>query len=239
MRTPSNLILAALSPDDLQAISAEMRAVPLRHKQILIDAGTTLETVYFIEQGLASVLTVMNDGSTIEIGMIGNEGVAGVLSMLGAETSAQQVIVQVPGSALAISVGRCRAIVNQRPGIQRLLHRFTEAVYTLTGQTAACNRLHQTEQRMARWLLMCSDRIHSLTMPMTHEFLASMLGVRRVGVTQTAADLQKAGLIQYHRGVLTIIDRQGLEDHVCECYHLDHARLTSLINNGSYGSIPN
>jgi CRP-like cAMP-binding protein len=234
-----NRILDALAPDDLQAISADLHPVSLEYRQLLQDVGTPLDTVYFIESGLASVLTVMSNAATIETGMIGNEGVVGVLGILGAESSAQQVIVQVPGTALSISTARCRAVFNQRPGLQRVIHRFTEAVYTLTGQTAACNRLHPIEQRMARWLLMSSDRIQSLTMPMTHEFLASMLGVRRVGVTQTAGELQRSGLIQYQRGSLTIIDRDALEDHACECYQLDHARLENLINHGSYGSPAN
>jgi CRP-like cAMP-binding protein len=206
-----NLLLAAMSQEDLESYFSDLHPVSLSLRQILYEAGAPLEYVYFIEEGVASILTTMADGSTIEVGMIGMEGMVGVPALLGGNLSAQQVIVQVPGTALRMSAALCKAASDQSAAVRKLALRFTEAILNLSAQTAACNRLHSIEQRCARWLLMALDRIQSDRMPLTHEFLASMLGVRRAGVTNTAGDLQRSGLIRYHHGQLTIVDREGLE----------------------------
>src|ERR1041385_2454131 len=146
-----------------------------------------------------------------------------------AETSAQQVIVQVAGTALRINTARCREAFDQSASVRRKVNRFTESLLNLSAQTAACNRLHSIEQRCARWLLMASDRIQSLTMPMTHDFLSSMLGARQAGGTEVAGQLQRSGFIRYHRGELTIIDREGLEASACECYALHQAGFERLL----------
>jgi CRP-like cAMP-binding protein len=187
--------------------------------------GTPFENVYFIEQGLASVLTNLTNGSMIEVGMIGMEGMVGVPVLLGDETSIQRVIVQVPGTALSMKAALCKAAFDESAAVRRILLRFTASVLNLSRQTAACNRVHSMKQRCARWLLMSSDRIRSDVMPMTHEFLSSMLGVRRTGVTAIAGELQRSGLIRYHRGQVTIVDHVGLEATACECYRIDHARF--------------
>jgi CRP-like cAMP-binding protein len=223
-----NRLLAAMPQEDLQCLSAHLDPIALRQRDIIQHAGTPIEHVYFLEQGVASVVTNMVNGSTIEVGMIGLEGMVGVSAMLGAETSGQQVIIQVPGTALRMKAAPCRAVFDHSVAVRRIVHRFTETLINLSAQTAACNRLHSIEQRCARWLLMASDRIQSLSMPMTQEFLSSMLGVRRAGVTETAGELQRSGLIRYNRGHLTIVDRQSLEALACECYPIDRSQLARL-----------
>jgi CRP-like cAMP-binding protein len=178
---------------------------------------------------VVSILTTMASGSTIEVGMVGVEGIAGVVALLGNEASIHQVIVQVSGAALIMSVAQCRAAFDGSPAFRAAALRYVAARLDLSGQIAACNRLHSIEQRCARWFLMARDRIDTDVMPMTHEFLASMLGVRRAGITVTTGELQRSGLIRNHRGEVTIVDRDGLEAAACECYGLDHARLMNLL----------
>jgi CRP-like cAMP-binding protein len=227
--TVKNRLLATLPSEELDRFHSNLHPVTLSSRQVLHAAGAPIEDLYFPEEGLGSVLTNMANGSTIEVGMIGMEGVIGVSALLGAEVSVQMVLVQIPGTALRMSASRCRAIFDHSAAFRAAVLRFTEAILNVSAQTAACNRLHSVEQRCARWLLMASDRIGSKTMPMTHEFLASMLGVRRAGVTTTAGDLQRSGLIRYHPGQLTIIDRDGLESSACECYRIDHDQLDRLL----------
>jgi CRP-like cAMP-binding protein len=233
--TPSNRIndknrlLVAIPQEDLERFFSDLHPVSLSLRQVLHEVGAPLDDVYFIEQGVASVLTNMADGSTIEVGMIGMEGMVGVPALLGGKTSVQKVIVQIPGTALRMNAALCKAAFDQSEAVRRVVLRFTEAVLNLSAQTAACNRLHSIEQRCARWLLMAIDRIQSDRMPLTHEFLASMLGVRRAGVTNIAGELQRSGLIRYHHGQLSIVDRDGLEANACECYRIDHDRLVRLL----------
>src|SRR6266446_821961 len=228
--TSKNLLLAAIPQEEgLERLFSDLHPVSLSLRQVLHEVGAPLEDVYFIEQGVASVLTNMADGSTIEVGMIGMEGMVGVPALLGGRTSAQRVIVQIPGTALCMNAALCKAAFDQSEAVRRVVLRFTEAILNLSAQTAACNRLHSIEQRCARWLLMAIDRVQSDEIPLTHEFLSSMLGVRRAGVTITAGELQSSGLIRYHRGLLTVVDRDGLEATACECYRIDHDRLNALL----------
>jgi CRP-like cAMP-binding protein len=200
----------------------------LTQRQVLYTPGAPIEHVYFVETGVVSVLTNMADGGAIEVGMIGAEGIVGVSALLGAAMSSHQTIVQVGGNALQMKAARFKAAFDQHAAVRRLALRFVDALLNLSGQTAACNRLHSLEQRCARWLLMASDRIASDSMPMTHEFLSTMLGVRRAGVTVAAIELQRSGLIHYNRGHLTIADHSGLAATACECYRIDHERFTQL-----------
>jgi CRP-like cAMP-binding protein len=133
--------------------------------------------------------------------------------------------VQVPGTALRMNAVKCKAAFDESPAVRSVILRYTQTLIDLSGQTAACNRLHSIEQRGARWLLMAHDRMDGNLMPMTHEFLASMLGVRRAGVTETIGELHRSGLIRNNRGVVTILDREGLEAAACECFRIDHERL--------------
>ena len=223
--TPKNGLLAALSPEDVERFFSDLQPVSFLIGHVFYDVGTPFENVYFIEQGLASVLTNLTNGSMIEVGMIGREGMVGVPVLLGDEISVQRVIVQVPGTALRMKAAPCKTAFDESAAVRGILLRFTAAILNMSAQTAACNRAHSMKQRCARWLLMSSDRIQSDVMPMTHEFLSSMLGVRRTGVTAIAGELQRSGLIPYHRGQVTIVDRAGLEAAACECYRIDHARF--------------
>jgi CRP-like cAMP-binding protein len=220
-RTISNQLLNALPQEDLDALHSHLEPVSLRLKKILHQAGAPITHVYFIERGLASVLRTMAEGIAIEVRMVGNEGMTGLPYLLGAHSMREEIVVQVAGAALRMSAAQFKNAFDQREALRGIVLRFINAALSMAVQTAACNRRHSLEQRCARWLLNASDRIRSDTMPMTQEFLASLLGVRRAGVTETASKLQRDRLIQYQRGRLTILDRTGLEDCACECYLVD------------------
>src|SRR3984893_1369316 len=222
---PKNGLLAAFPPEDVKRFFSDLHPVSLSPRHVFYDVGAPLEDVYFIEQGLASILTNLTNGSVIEVGMIGREGMVGVPVLLGDEISVQRVIVQVPGTALRMKAAPCKTAFDESAAVRGILLRFTAAILNMSAQTAACNRAHSMKQRCARWLLMSSDRIQSDVVPMTHEFLSSVLGVRRTGVTAIAGELQRSGLIRYRRGQVTIVDHGGLEATACECYRLDHARF--------------
>jgi CRP-like cAMP-binding protein len=220
-----NHLLSALPEEELSEFRSSLTQVSLSHKQIIHERNTPIDHVYFIEHGITSVLTVMSNGEVSEVGMIGTEGMVGMSALLGAEASAQRIIVQVPGSALRMNAALCKASFDRRPAFHRTVLRFVDTFLSLSAQTAACNLLHSAEQRCARWLLMASARMRSDAMPMTHEFLSSMLGIRRTGVTAIAGALQRAGLIQYRRGRIRITNRDGLISAACECYRLDRERI--------------
>lgn len=220
-----NRLLAALPRQDREQLWPDLHPVSWSIGQTLYEVGEPIEYVYFIEQGVASIVTIMADGSTSEVGMIGAEGLVGLAALLGATVSAQHVIVQIPGTALRMSSAPCKKAFDQSPTFRAIVHRFINSFLNLSTQTAACNRLHSVEQRCARWLLMAADRTQSDVMPVTHEFLASMLGARRTGVTGIARRLRRAGLIDYRHGRITIIDHDGLAAVACECYGIDHVRL--------------
>lgn len=223
--TGKNRLLRALPQDGLDRFYAALEPVSLTLRQVVQEASTPNEHVYFLEDGVGSILTIMTDGSSIEVGMVGNEGMIGVTALLDADAAAQHVIIQVPGDAMRMPVALCRSGFNESAAVREVLLRFAGNLLNVSAQTAACNRLHTIEQRCARWLLMAYDRVKIDTMPMTHEFLASMLGVRRAGVTTAAAELQRSGLISYRQREITILDPEGLKALACECYHVDHERL--------------
>jgi CRP-like cAMP-binding protein len=226
--TGTNLLLAALPAGDFAPFFSELEPIDLTLRQVLQDAADPIEHVYFVEQGVTSVLTIMRDGSAIEVGMIGTEGMVGVGALLNPDAPPQRVIVQIPGTALRMPLALCKIAFAGSEAVRTVMLRFAGALLALSAQTAACNRLHSREQRCARWLLMAYDRAKSDTMPMTHEFLASMLGVRRQGLTTMAGALQRSGLISYRQGEITIRDPEGLAARACECYRADHERLARL-----------
>lgn len=215
-----NKILAGLA--DADRLLPGLAAVEFRQRQVIYASGSPFEYVYFLEDGVASVLTVMSDGGTVEVGMIGTEGLLGLPALLGGAVAVQHVVIQIPGNGFRISMAACKMALEGNAELRSLVLHYAEVFMNITAQTAACNRLHTIEQRCARWILMASDRSGSDAMPMTHEFLSSMLGARRVGVTQVAGHLRDAGIIRYERGRLTILDRHGLEALACECYLVDH-----------------
>src|SRR5258707_6184588 len=181
--TARTRILAALQPEDFDRYSPALQPVSLSLRQVIHDVSSPIEHVYFVEQGVGSILTIMADDSAIEVGMIGSEGMVGVSAVFGSATSGQHVIVQIPGTALRMDAARCKAAFDESAAVRMAVLRFATALMNLSAQTAACNRLHSIEQRFARWLLIALHRIQSDFMLMSHEFLDSMLGVRHAGGT--------------------------------------------------------
>ena len=171
----------------------------------------------------------MADGATVEVGTIGREGFVGLPAFHGAERSPLETFVQIPGAFARLPLAPFRAAAAPGTALHALLQRFAQAYYVLTAQSAGCNRLHPVEERCARWLLLTQDRAGAATFPLTHEFLGYMLGVRRASVTLAAGALQRAGLIAYHRGVITVLDRPGLEAAACECYAIIRGHFERLL----------
>ncbi len=195
---------------------------------VVYESGATLGHVYFPTTSHISLLYTMIDGSTAEMGLVGNEGVVGIALFMGGETTPNRAMVQGAGGALRMRAKAMLDEFNRGGDFQHLLLRYTQALITQISQTAVCNRLHSVEQRLCRWLLMTHDRSESDQLQMTHEFISNMLGVRREGVTVAAHRLQQAGMISYTRGHIKIIDRPTLLVNVCECYEVvksEHTRL--------------
>jgi CRP-like cAMP-binding protein len=222
--THQNRLLGAMSQPDTDQFFSDLHPVDLVLKQVLYEVGAPLDHVYFIEDGVASIITKMTNGGTIEAGMIGLEGVVGLSALFGDETSGQHVLVQAPGTALRMSAADCIAAFDQSSEVRKVILRYMGALLSVGTRTAACNSLHSLQQRMARWLLMMHDRLKSDAMPLTHEFLATMLGIHRSRVTETAGILQRLEVIRYTRGIVRILDHPGLSAITCECYR-DHDRL--------------
>jgi CRP-like cAMP-binding protein len=217
-RQKENLLLSALPESEFARLAPHLRSVSVSVGQILKEADETAHDAYFPVDGVISLITVMENGMTVECGVVGKEGVVGLSTFLGSGATPNQHIVQVPGIALTLT-GTILAEEFQRGGkLQELLNKFTLATIIQISQSVACNRIHTAEERLCRWLLMMSDRGQTDYFPQTQEFLSRMLGAARPVVTLTASALQKAGLIKYSRGNLTILDRQGLEAKACECY---------------------
>ena len=213
-----NAILAALPKDERARLATEFDRVPLELRKLLQVPGEPVEHLWFPLSGVGSVLSDMSDGGRVEVATIGREGMVGLPLVLGASRSAHLVIVQVPGEAERLSASTFARLRPELPHLERLLLRYTLSLVTQISQGSACNRLHPIEARCARWLLQTHDRVDGDSFPLTHEFLAQMLGVTRPSVTIAAGILQKAGLIHYVRGVVDILDRPRLERAACECY---------------------
>lgn len=219
-----NHLLAAMSAADADRFFSNLQPVSLALRQIVYEVGAPLEHVFFVEQGVVSIITKMLSGETIEAGMIGAEGVVGLPALFGDRTSGHEMIVQGPGHALRMDAADYIAAFDQSGGVRGIMQRYTGKLFAIATQTAACNRLHSLRERSARWLLMMHDRLASDDMPLTHEFLSFTLGTRRTRVTEAAGELQRAGLIRYTRGTVTILDRSGLTSVACECYR-NHDRF--------------
>jgi CRP-like cAMP-binding protein len=226
----TNRILAALSRRGTSNnILSNLSPMEMKQRQVLYEVDDTIEYLYFMESGVASVLTTMENGDGIEVGMIGYEGIVGTAPLLGNKFSDQHVIVQLPGEGFKIKTSICKTAFEEDVEFRKITLKFVEAFLNLSSQTAACNRLHSVEQRCARWLLMSSDRLQYNVLPLTQEYLAYMMGVRRSGVSEAAGELQRAGVITYNPGHITIVDREGLKKSACECYGLDRDRFEQLI----------
>lgn len=226
----SNRLLRTLTAEDLDLLRPHLRRVPLPHKQTLSKPDTPIDDVYFVEEGMVSLVQPLENGAMIEVGMIGNEGFAGVPVLLGADRSPLEAMVQIPGLALRMPASVFREEVGRRPTLSKVLLRYVQALHIQVSITAACNGRHTQPERLARWLLTARDRATSDRMPLNHEFLSMMLGVRRAGVTVALGTLKAAALIRNTHGQVTVVDRPGLEAASCECYRTvrnEFARLLS------------
>lgn len=217
---PANKILANLPDAEFEQIRPKLRAVNFPIGEILYMPDQKIEHAYFVNRGVVSLLAALEDGSTVEAGVIGPEGVAGISVVLGANSTPNQALTQSDVETLRISAADLVTEFRKSGKLRDFLLRFIHTMFTQVTQTAACNRLHTLDQRLARWLLMTQDRVMSNEFTLTQEFLSRMLGVRRAGVTVAANDLRHSGVIDYRRGDIVIVDRQGLENVCCECYRI-------------------
>ena len=215
-----NVLLSSIPDDEYRVLRPLLEPVNLPRYLILNDAGEQIEFVYFLNQGMTSLVVVTHDGESVEVGVVGREGVVGVSVIAGVNRGAFRGIMQIPGEGVRISVDQVKEILPSIPELQRRAHHFVLLQSLQVGQVAACNRLHEVDQRLARWLLMCQDRVESPVLPLTHEFLAQMLGAGRPTVSLACARLESAGMIENRRGTLQVIDRKQLENTACECYHV-------------------
>ena len=213
-----NEMLLKLPAAESDAIFDKLIFLPMRTYDVLHEPGETLKHAYFMNSGLTSILSVMGDGKSVEVGLTGKEGFVGLPLIVGLTSGPTRAVVQIAGSAFRISAADLMAALPQCPTLATRMQRFVQFLAMQGTQVAACNRLHEVDQRLSRWLLMCQDRIGSANVTLTQEFLAHMLGTRRASVTIAARHLQKAGLITYRRGDVKIESRDRLVAATCECY---------------------
>jgi CRP-like cAMP-binding protein len=216
----SNRLLKALPEEDFERLNGELRHRDAPQKERLAEAGEQISQVHFPVDAVVSILTRMDDGPSVEIATIGNEGVVGLTVAWGGDAMNPRefATVQVPGEIVSVRADLFREEVRRQGTLASLVERYTLAYFSQVSQQVACNGLHSVEQRCARWILLTHDRVGTDEFPMTHEFLAQMLGVRRASVTVTAGILQRAGFVEFGRGRVTVVDRTGLEGAACECY---------------------
>jgi CRP-like cAMP-binding protein len=226
-----NRLLAALPDADFGRLEPHLKLVPMPLGTVLYESGILLNHVYFPSTSIVSLLYVMADGASAEIAVVGNEGVIGVSLFMGGETTPSRAVVQSAGHAYRLSGQQLKQEFTLAGSMQHLLLRYTQALITQMAQTAVCNRHHSLDQQLCRWLLLSLDRLASNELVMTQELIANMLGVRREGVTEAAGRLQEAGLIQYRRGHIIVLDRTGLEARTCECYAVVKRECDRLLPN--------
>ena len=222
---PFNRLLLALPSRDLKRLMPELEHIRCQHQQLLIEADSSLDHVFFPDSGVISAVAVYSDGSIIEMATVGREGCTGVQAVLGAKTSSARFFVQIPGTATKMSRTTFTRAVRSMPSFQRLTSAYVQAFLEQVMVSVACNGAHSLKQRLARWLLMMRDRSDDDTLPITQNLLAEMLGVQRPTITNAARELERAGLIERGRQQVTIVDRQGLVGASCECYQLIRSRI--------------
>src|SRR6187401_1219511 len=213
-----NHILDALPEVERERLFPHLKLVPMPLGMVLYESGAELRHIYFPTNSIVSLLYVMQDGSSAEIAVVGNEGAIGVSLFMGGETTPSRAIVQSAGYAYRLTGNRLKQEFNRHGELLHILLRYTQSLITQMAQTAVCNRHHSLDQQLCRWLLLSLDRLRGNELVMTQDLIANMLGVRREGVTEGAVKLQKAGLIKYTRGHITVLDRAALEGRSCECY---------------------
>jgi CRP-like cAMP-binding protein len=227
----ANRLLGLLPNRDYERLRPHLQSTPLEYRQSLYRANEPIQFVYFIESGVGSLVNTMTNGQAAEVGTIGNEGIVGLPLLLADEVAPTSVYVQVPGAGLRMTATSFKNALSHSASMRTVMLRYAHAFFNQVAQSAACNRFHPIHERACRWLLMTHDRMQSDTFLLTQEFLAMMLGVQRTGVTAAAGVLQRAGLIRYSRGNVTIIDRPGLEHRSCECYGISKREFDRLLDD--------
>ena len=226
-----NHLLAALPPAEFQRLEADLELVRMPLGEVLYESGCALHNAYFPTTCIVSMLYVLEDGASAEIAIVGNEGLLGIALFMGGETTPNRAVVQSAGWGYRLRANLLVAEFKRGGPVMNLLLRYTQALITQMTQTAVCNRHHTIEQQLCRWLLLSLDRLSTDTLNMTQDLIANMLGVRREGVTEAAGKLRNAGLISYSRGRITVLDRPGLERHVCECYAVVQLEFKRLLGD--------
>jgi CRP-like cAMP-binding protein len=224
-----NRLLAALPAGDFALIQPLLEPVPLNQSDVIIQAHVPIEHVYFLEAGVTSIVTRTERDRRIEIGLVGRDGFAGVPVLLGADRTPHETFMQIGGAALRMQADAFRHVLEQSPALQKLLLRFVQVFHLQTAQTAASNGSHRVSRRLARWLLMCHDRLDGDELPLTHEFIAVMLGVRRPGVTESLQELETADIIRAERRNIVVLDRRKLEETAGDSYGVPEAEYERLI----------
>jgi len=224
-----NHLLAVLPAEERARLARHLELVALPLGEVLCEPGARMSHVYFPINAIVSLLYVMEDGASAEIAMVGNEGIVGVSLFMGGDTTTSRAVVQSAGHGYRLKGALLKEAFLHAGAMQNLLLRYTQALLTQMAQTAVCNRHHTVDQQLCRWLLLSLDRLPSNELHMTQELIANMLGVRREGVTEAAGNLQRAGLIHYSRGRITVVDRPGLEARVCECYQVVKREFDRLL----------
>ena len=224
----ANKLLAALPKKEYQALQSRLEETPLVFEEFIYRPNELISDVYFPNSGIISLLAGVNAHGTLEVGLVGNEGMLGLSVFLGVNSSGNRAVVQGAGSAMKMKATALRKQCDKGGALPRLLQRYAHSVLTQVTQSAVCNQFHSVDARLARWLLMTHDRMHGQDFELSHEFLAVMLGVARPSVSIVAATLQDAGLIRYKHGHVTVKDRKGLEDAACVCYPIMRGYFESL-----------
>ena len=227
-----NHLLAALPAAEFTRVHSKLELISFDLGEVIFESGDRLHHVHFPTTAITSLLYIMENGATAEIGVIGNDGVCGYALFLGGNSMANRAVIQSAGEAFRMSAKDVKAEFALGGMFQKILLRYTQALMTQISQTAVCNRLHSLEQQLCRWLLLSHDRLDSDKLVMTHDLISNMLGVRREGVTLAAQKLAKRDLIKNVRGTITVIDRQGLEEAVCECYEVVNIEYNRLLGRG-------
>jgi CRP-like cAMP-binding protein len=233
-----NHLLAALPAEVFARISAHLELIAMPLGEVLCESGGQLHHVYFPTTAIVSLHYIMENGASAEMAGVGNEGVLGISLFMGGNTTPSRATVQTAGYGYRLQGHLLMEEFNRAGPMMRLMLRYTQALITQMSQTAVCNRHHSMEQQLCRWLLLTLDRLPAQELIMTQELIAGMLGVRREGITETAGDLQRAGLISYRRGHITVLDRSGLESRACECYNVVKKEFRRLLSDtGAAGNI--
>jgi CRP-like cAMP-binding protein len=227
---PLNRLLATLPKTEYKRLLPRLKTVNLVLGEELYLPGETIKHVYFPNDSIISLISELSETSWLEVAMVGNEGMAGLPVFMGVSSSSTRALVQGSGTAMRMTSATVRKEANRMGSLHRLLHRYSHSLLTQVAQSSACNRFHLVNARLARWLLMTNDRLGVKEFPLTQEFLSNMLGVRREGVSKAAGALQAAKLIRYSRGMITLLNRRGLEAKSCDCYAVIKAESDAYLN---------